>query len=50
VVAEELDDPARAALWPTLIGRYPTLAEHQAKTARQFPVFVLTRRDQRAHV
>ena len=45
VVAEELDDPARAALWPALTARYPTLAEHQAKTARQFPVFVLTRRD-----
>lgn len=47
VVAEELDDPARAALWPSLTARYPTLAQHQAKTARQFPVFVLTRQDQR---
>ena len=42
-VAEELDDTARAELWPRLIARYPTLAQHQAKTTRQVPVFVLTR-------
>lgn len=41
VIAEELDQIARAGLWPTLIERYPQLAEAQAKTARLFPVFVL---------
>jgi len=43
VAAEELDGPGRAALWPALTARYPTLAAHQAKTTRQFPVFMLTR-------
>ena len=43
VVAEELDDTARAELWPKLVAEYPTLGEHQAKTTRQFPVFMLTR-------
>jgi deazaflavin-dependent oxidoreductase (nitroreductase family) len=44
-VAEQLTGTARAELWPKLIARYPTLAAHQAKTTRQFPVFVLTRQD-----
>jgi len=43
VVAEELDDTARAGLWPTLVARYPTLGEFQATTTRRIPVFVLTR-------
>jgi deazaflavin-dependent oxidoreductase (nitroreductase family) len=45
VVAEELDGTARAELWPKLVARYPTVGEHQAKTARQVPVIVLTRKD-----
>jgi deazaflavin-dependent oxidoreductase (nitroreductase family) len=45
-VAEELAGTARAELWPKLVARYPTLGAHQAKTTRQFPVFVLTRQDE----
>lgn len=45
VLAQELDGTARARLWPKLIARYPTLGETQAKTTRQFPVFLLTRQD-----
>jgi deazaflavin-dependent oxidoreductase (nitroreductase family) len=39
----ELEDTARAALWPSLVARHPSLGEFEAKTARQIPVFVLTR-------
>jgi deazaflavin-dependent oxidoreductase (nitroreductase family) len=42
VVAEELDDAARAELWPRLVAEAPDLGKHQAKTTRQFPVFMLT--------
>jgi len=45
VLADELADAARAELWPKLVAEYPTLGEHQARTTRQFPVFMLTRRD-----
>jgi len=45
VLAEELDDTARAELWPKLVAQYPQLGETQAKTMRQIPVFMLTRRD-----
>ena len=45
VLAEELDDTARAELWPKLVAQYPQLGEVQAKTMRQIPVFVLTRQD-----
>jgi deazaflavin-dependent oxidoreductase (nitroreductase family) len=45
VLAEEMTGPARAELWPKLAAEYPTLGEHQAKTTRQFPVFMLTRQD-----
>jgi deazaflavin-dependent oxidoreductase (nitroreductase family) len=45
VLADELAGAARAELWPKLVAEYPTLAEHQAKTTRQFPVFMLTRQD-----
>jgi deazaflavin-dependent oxidoreductase (nitroreductase family) len=48
VLAHELDDAARAGLWPELIAKYPGLGETQAKTTRQIPVFVLTRVDRRA--
>jgi deazaflavin-dependent oxidoreductase (nitroreductase family) len=47
VLAEELEGTARAELWPKLVARYPTVGEHQAKTARQVPVIVLTRQDQK---
>jgi len=42
VVAEELDNVARAALWPTLVARFPTVGVYEASTARQIPVFILT--------
>ena len=45
VLAEELDDTARAELWPKLVAQYPQLGDAQAKTARQIPVFMLTRQD-----
>ena len=45
VLAQELDDTARAELWPKLVAQYPFLGEIQAKTRRQFPVFLLTRQD-----
>ena len=44
-LAEELDDTARAELWPKLVAQYPQLDEAQAKTTRQIPVFMLTRQD-----
>ena len=43
VLAEELDDSARAGLWPKLIAEYPAVGEFQARTGRQIPVFMLTR-------
>jgi deazaflavin-dependent oxidoreductase (nitroreductase family) len=45
VLAEELDDTARAELWPKLVAQYPQLDEAQATTTRQIPVFMLTRQD-----
>lgn len=45
VVAEELEGSARAELWPKLVAQSPALGEHQAKTTRQIPVFMLTRQD-----
>jgi len=44
-VAEELSDAARAELWPSLVAESPAVAEHQAKTTRQIPVFMLIRQD-----
>jgi len=44
-VAEEQDDTARAGLWRKLVAESPTVGEHQAKTTRQIPVFLLTRQD-----
>jgi deazaflavin-dependent oxidoreductase (nitroreductase family) len=43
VLAEELDGTARADLWPKLVAQYPSIGEYQARTARQIPVFLLTR-------
>lgn len=45
VLAEELHGTARAELWPKLVAESPTIGEHQAKTTRQIPVFLLTRQD-----
>jgi len=51
-LAQELAAAARAELWPKLIAQWPKpavgspdLAAAQARTARQFPVFMLTRQD-----
>jgi len=41
VLVEELDDTARAELWPRLVAEFPAVGEHQAKTTRQIPVFLL---------
>ena len=43
VLADELAGATRVELWPKLVAEHPTLGEHQAKTTRQFPVFMLTR-------
>jgi deazaflavin-dependent oxidoreductase (nitroreductase family) len=45
VLAEELEGPARAELWPKLVADAPDLGKHATKTTRQFPVFLLTRQD-----
>jgi deazaflavin-dependent oxidoreductase (nitroreductase family) len=52
VLAEELDGAARAELWPKLVAEWPkpvegspNLGAAQAGSARQFPVFLLTRQD-----
>jgi deazaflavin-dependent oxidoreductase (nitroreductase family) len=45
VLAQELDGTARAELWPKLVSAYPQLAGAQARTTRQFPLFMLTRQD-----
>ena len=45
VLADELAAAARAELWPKLVAEYPALGEHEARTTRQFPVFMLTRQD-----
>jgi deazaflavin-dependent oxidoreductase (nitroreductase family) len=44
-LAEELHGAARAELWPKLVAETPGVGEHQRKTARQIPVFMLTRLD-----
>ena len=45
VVAEELDDGARAELWPKLVAEASQLGEFQSRITRQIPVYVLTRQD-----
>ena len=45
VLAQELDDTARAGLWPTLVAEGSFLGTYQAGTTRQIPVFMLTRAD-----
>lgn len=39
-----LETPERDWLWSQAVEQYPILAEHQAKTDRQFPVIALCRR------
>jgi deazaflavin-dependent oxidoreductase (nitroreductase family) len=41
-LARELDDDARAEVWPALVAGAPVLGEYQAKAVRRFPVFLLT--------
>jgi deazaflavin-dependent oxidoreductase (nitroreductase family) len=55
VLAEELDETARAELWPKLVAEWPKQVEGspdlgaaQARTTRQFPVLMLTRQDRPA--
>jgi deazaflavin-dependent oxidoreductase (nitroreductase family) len=43
VLAQELDDTARAGLWPSLVAEAPGLGQVQARTTRQIPLFMLTR-------
>jgi deazaflavin-dependent oxidoreductase (nitroreductase family) len=45
VLAKELDGTARAELWPKLVAESPSVGDFQARTARQIPVFLLTRQD-----
>ena len=45
VLADELDDAARAALWPRLVAESPSVGEFQDRTTRKIPVFMLTRQD-----
>jgi deazaflavin-dependent oxidoreductase (nitroreductase family) len=42
VLAEELEGPARDALWPQLIAASPSLDGFQATAARKIPLFMLT--------
>jgi deazaflavin-dependent oxidoreductase (nitroreductase family) len=48
--AEELDDIARAELWPKLVAESPSVGEFQARTTRQIPVFMLIRQVPRSAV
>lgn len=43
VVAAELDEAARRALWPTVVEQAPAAGEFQRMTTRTIPVFTLTR-------
>jgi deazaflavin-dependent oxidoreductase (nitroreductase family) len=45
VQAEELEGDLRAALWSKLLAASPSLTDYQATTARQIPMFMLTRAD-----
>jgi deazaflavin-dependent oxidoreductase (nitroreductase family) len=41
--AEELKGADRDTLWPQLVAASPALRDYRAKTARQIPMFMLTR-------
>jgi deazaflavin-dependent oxidoreductase (nitroreductase family) len=45
VLAEELEGPARDALWRELVAASPSLDGFQATAARHIPLFMLTRAD-----
>jgi hypothetical protein len=40
-----VEGAARAMLWPKLAAEAPSVGEFQAGTAREIPVFMLTRQD-----
>ena len=42
-IAVVAEDEERDRLWTKGVALYPSLAEHQAKTTRQFPVIALSR-------
>jgi deazaflavin-dependent oxidoreductase (nitroreductase family) len=42
VLAEELDEGARAELWPELVTEAPSVGEFQSRVRRQIPVLMLT--------
>jgi F420H(2)-dependent quinone reductase len=42
VTATELDAAERERLWPTLVAAYPAWSDYRGRTARDFPVIVLT--------
>jgi deazaflavin-dependent oxidoreductase (nitroreductase family) len=50
VLAEELEGPARDALWPKLLAASPSLDGFQATAARRIPLFMLTPADGRERV
>jgi deazaflavin-dependent oxidoreductase (nitroreductase family) len=43
VRTEQLEGAARDALWSKLLAASPSLTKYEAKTARQIPLFMLTR-------
>jgi hypothetical protein len=43
-VAVIADEPERVALYERFTAAYPQAGDHQAQTARQIPVVILTRR------
>jgi deazaflavin-dependent oxidoreductase (nitroreductase family) len=45
VRTDELEGAARDALWSKLLAASPSLTKYKAKTARQIPMFMLTRAD-----
>jgi deazaflavin-dependent oxidoreductase (nitroreductase family) len=44
-IAVVTEDEERDRLWTKGVALYPDLAEHQAKTTRQFPVIALSRQE-----
>jgi hypothetical protein len=43
MLAEELEGPARAEVWPKLFAEATQVGEFQGRVARRIPVFRLTR-------
>ena len=44
MTVREVDGDERRQWWKRAVAAFPTYAEYQAKTERQIPVFVATRR------